>query len=137
MIELSFVNLRLDRTALHMELNTRSGGLWRELEIAGEKAVIGAKSSVGYKTGQLRRSIHKRHQGNSKGQFMQIGSWTVPYALSHHQGTRPHLILPKEPGGILVFGSGSRVVRTPGPVKHPGTKANHYLTRELRHFRWM
>lgn len=135
-MDFQFVNLNLDRIALHRELNTSSGGLWKELEIAGEKAVIGAKANVGFKTGRLRRSIHKRHQGTSVGQFMQIGSWTVPYALDHHQGTRAHLILPKEAGGILVFGSRGRVVRTPGPVRHPGTKANPYLTRELRHFRW-
>jgi hypothetical protein len=121
------------KAALHKELNTNSGGLWRALEIRGNKAVKGAKRMVGVKTGRLRTSIHMRHTGNSTGQYLWIGS-QVNYAYMHHQGTRPHLIAPKAGVKALRFSSKGRVVITPGPVMHPGTKPNPYLSAQLRHF---
>lgn len=122
------------KAALHKELNTNAGGLWKHLAIAGDKAVAGAKRHVGVKTGKLRNSIHKRHLGNMNGQTLQIGSWTVDYALAHHQGTRPHLIVP-DPGKPIVFAGKGRVIRMTSPIRHPGTRANPYLTSQLYHFR--
>lgn len=121
------------QSALHKELNTPSGGLWRWMEKKGNLAVKDAKRMVGVRTGKLRSSIHKRHLGNTTGQYLWIGS-RVSYAYMHHQGTRPHLIFPKTPGKPLRFSSKGRVVITPGPVKHPGTKPNPYLAAQLRHF---
>lgn len=133
-MDLSLTGVTLYKPILHRELNTSAGSLWKHMEIAGNKAVLGAKSKVGVDTGKLRKSIHKRHLGNPTGQYMLIGSWTVDYALAHHQGTKPHLIYPDR-AKILSFSSKSRVVRTPGPVNHPGTRANPYLTSQLWHFR--
>jgi hypothetical protein len=115
------------------ELNTPSGGLWKALEKRGDLAVKRAKSEVGVKTGKLRASIHKRHTGNFTGQYLWIGS-TVNYAYMHHEGTRPHVIMPKTPAKMLRFSSKGRMVITPGPVLHPGTKPNPYLSNQLRLF---
>ncbi len=55
-----------------------------------------------------------------------------PIALIHHEGSRPHLILPRKPGGVLVFyprGQSTPVFAR--RVNHPGTKPNHYLTGNL------
>jgi hypothetical protein len=127
-------NVTINVPALNKELNTSSGGLWRALEIKGEIAVAKAKAQAGFKTGKLRSSIHKRHTGNFTGQYLWIGS-TVSYAYMHHEGTRPHLIAPKMAGKMLRFSSKGRMVITPGPVMHPGTKPNPYLSNQLRHFR--
>jgi hypothetical protein len=127
-------DVRIDVAALSRELNTNSGGLWRALEVKGIFAVEKAKAQVGVKTGKLRSSIHKRHTGNFTGQYLWIGS-TVSYAYIHHEGTRPHLIAPKTAGKMLRFSSKGRMVITPGPVMHPGTKPNPYLSNQLRHFR--
>lgn len=118
---------------LSKQLNTPAGDLWRWMEKRGDRAVKGAKRMAGVKTGRLRASIHKRHLGNATGQYMWIGS-KVPYAYMHHQGTRPHLISPKTPSKPLRFSSKGRVVITHGPVRHPGTKPNPYLSSQLRHF---
>jgi hypothetical protein len=115
------------------ELNTPSGGLWKALERRGDYAVKKAKGEVGVKTGNLRASIHKRHTGNFTGQYLWIGS-TVKYAYMHHEGTRPHVIAPKTPTKLLRFSSKGRLVITPGPVMHPGTKPNPYLSNQLRLF---
>lgn len=134
MVQVSVTSVKIYKAALHKELNTNAGGLWKHLAIAGDKAVAGAKRHVGVKSGRLRKSIHKRHLGTANGQYLLIGSWTVDYALAHHQGTRPHLIAPN-PGKPLVFASRGRVIRMTTPVNHPGTRANPYLTRQLYHFR--
>lgn len=61
-----------------------------------------------------------------------------------NDGTRPHIIAPKKPDGVLAFGvpsspktavrvigsskgsRGSTIVRTPKPVRHPGTDAREF-----------
>ena len=127
---------------LYRELQTNSGGLWRYLEVQGAKAVAGAQRKVGVKTGALRKSIHKRHLGytvGGGGQYLMVGSWTVPYAELHHRGTKPHWITPKATGGVgtnmLAFSNkkGGMVYTT--AVFHPGTKPNKYLSSQLYHFR--
>jgi hypothetical protein len=134
----TYKGLTFREGALSRELYTPSGGLWAYLERKGEAAEFAAKKRVGVKTGTLRASIHRRHDsvfgGSMAGQVLKIGSWGVPYALSHHEGTRPHWITPKT-NEMLSFTSsrGGRVFAT--AVYHPGTKPNPYLSRQLHHFR--
>jgi hypothetical protein len=54
-----------------------------------------------------------------------------PIALLHHEGTRPHVIVPRN-AAYLVFWSdrAGRVIYTKR-VMHPGTKPNRYLTDNL------
>lgn len=118
--------------ALHAELNTNKGGLWRWLNKKGERAVLGAKSKVGVRTGTLQRSIRMRHLGNATGQYVWIGSDRM-HALIHHEGTRPHTISPNPPKKLLRFNKGGAVIYSQ-KVNHPGSKPNHYLTSQLRHF---
>jgi hypothetical protein len=135
-IQYTFKELKIYDNILRAELNTSSGDLWRYLERRANLAVRGAKRQVGKKTGRLMRSIHKRHLGNYTGQYVWIGSNTVPYAYMHHEGTRPHIITPKEgPGGRLIFRKGTRIIVTP-IVNHPGTRGNPYLRDQLVHFRF-
>jgi hypothetical protein len=127
-----FKELKLYDEELRKYLNTPSGDPWVHLERRGRIAVEGAKAMVGVRTGRLKRSIHMKHLGNFKGQYIWIGS-KVNYAYAHHEGTKAHTITAK-PGGELVFRGKSRVlVHTPA-VKHPGTRPNPYLSTQLRHF---
>lgn len=86
-----------------------------------------------YPGGALRASIKTEREGNtSRGLEARVGS-SRPYALYHHEGTAPHVIKPKRPGGVLRFWwgrVGAIVYRR--SVRHPGTKPNPYLTRWLR-----
>jgi hypothetical protein len=50
--------------------------------------------------------------------------------LMHHQGTRPHIIVPRR-AQTLRFYSRGRIVYSK-LVHHPGTKPNRYLTDNLR-----
>jgi phage gpG-like protein len=133
---IKFGNLQLDKNKLRIFLNTPHSGdrqdLWKWLEKKKKLAVAGAKGMVGVKTGALRKNIVGRHLGNFTGQYVTIGA-NLPYALMHHQGTKPHVITPKN-GKILHFRAGGRSVYTT-MVFHPGTKPNPYLRSQLRHFR--
>lgn len=123
--------------ALKVELNTSKGGLWRYIETKLKPLMLGdARRLVGVRSGALRRNIRWYHLGNFYGQTFGLRA-DLPYALMHHQGTKPHAIRAKDPGGVLVFVGRSRVlVHTPS-VAHPGTKPNPYLSRTLRHVRNM
>lgn len=132
MAAISSVNFVLDKPALDIQMKTPSGALWRWMDRRGNYALSGARRQVGVDTGKLRQSLHMRHNVEVYGQSLWIGSNTVSYAYMHHQGTKPHVIAPKN-GTILRMGS-SRIVH--GPVMHPGTKANPFLSSQLHHFRY-
>lgn len=131
-----FKEIKIDKTALHRFLNTPHSGdaedLWKYLEKKKLLAVAGAKAAAGFRTGRLRKNISGRHLGNMTGQYVTVGS-DVPYALLHHEGSKPHVITPQN-GKVLRFQRGSQVIFTE-KVFHPGTRANPYLRRQLVHFR--
>lgn len=121
-------------SVLKSYLNTPAGDPWLLLDTRGRMAHAMAKKDVGVKTGRLRNSIYYRHVGHANGQFIQIGS-DVEYAYDHHQGTRPHIIKSK-PGGpdLLKFrksGGGFAYTRY---VRHPGTRGNPFLAKQLPRF---
>jgi hypothetical protein len=126
---LRFDQLTLYKPILNFELNNRRGMVGRYLHEVAILIQTGAKTQVGVRTGQLRRSIKIQHIDGSIGQSVKIGS-SLHYAYLHHEGTRPHLIVPKTAGSPLRFRSGARIVHTT-LVRHPGTRANRYLTDHL------
>lgn len=86
------------------------------------------------RTGALRRSIGLRitreANGDTRGEVFAGAS----YAKFVHDGTRPHRIEPRRPGGVLRFpasGAGARGVVFARHVDHPGTRANPFLTRAM------
>ena len=87
-----------------------------------------ARASVGVRTGVLKASIHTRRTLRATGFQYEVGS-AVKYALTHHEGAAPHIIIANR-AQTLRFTSGGRVVyaRT---VAHPGTRANRYLKDNL------
>lgn len=129
-VSITVQKLVIYKPILNFELNNRYGMVGKHLHLMANQILQGAKRQVGVKSGHLRKSLHIQHIDGSRGQSVKIGS-DVSYALAHHEGTRPHLIAPKAPNTVLRFGSGARVVNTT-LVRHPGTKANRYLSDQLR-----
>lgn len=81
--------------------------------------------------GTLRDSIVKRFHTTSDGVVVEVGS-EDPIALLHHEGTDPHVIEPRQPGGVLVFWSDrAGAVVAVRRVNHPGTKPNRFLLDAL------
>lgn len=106
------------------------GMVGKHLRVTAKKVEIDAKALVGVNTGRLKRNIKTgRVTRGVKGPEVEVKADT-PYALAHHEGTAPHVITPKRPGGALHWGprgSGITVVA----VVHPGTRPNRYLLNAL------
>jgi hypothetical protein len=133
----------------YREFHTQDGYLWKYLDKQGKLATTAAKKRMmprankPWRTGRLAKSIHKKQLGytNKSGQYVMIGSWTVPYALMVHRGTKPHTINPKGDNQLVFMGKGGgrggggmKLVRT-NQVKHPGSRRNRYLYDQLRFFK--
>lgn len=117
-----------DYAELDYLLKQRIGPVGRDLERRATKVMWAAKMQAGLRTGALRLSIHTEHQRTAVGQRFLVGS-PLSYALLHHEGSKPHVIVAKPPK-MLKFTSKGRVVYT-DVVLHPGTKPNRYLTDNL------
>jgi hypothetical protein len=116
------------RRFLNTDYKGDSRTLWKHMDRLLKLTVAAAKKDVGVKTGALRASISGFHLGNITGQYTGVRA-VRPYALMHHNGTRPHLIKPHA-APQLVFISKSRIIRTT-LVHHPGTKPNPFLLKNL------
>ena len=123
-----FTGVKFYPGVLDYVLNNPQGDVGLYMKKRGRLIVAAAKRQVGVDTGRLRDSIHFTHLRDARSQYMWIGS-NEAHALMHHQGTRPHTIVPRE-APILRFSSGSRIVYT-RHVNHPGTRPNRYLSDQL------
>lgn len=119
--------IRLDRAALNRTLRTeqRSRG-----EAAARQVMNRAKVLAPVDTGRLRSSIRIERRS-----FLGFrAKWTigsdVEYAGYVNDGTRPHIIRPKNKQ-VLRFRVGGQVVFAK-VVHHPGTRAQPFLDRALR-----
>lgn len=130
-ITFQFKELKIYRANLYFELYHRYGMVARFLHRRVAMPIqMAAKRQVGVRTGALRSSINIKHFMAPGGAAVKIGS-ELHYAYLHHEGSRPHLIKPKDPDGVLIFRKGARIIRTK-EVLHPGTRPNRYLSDQLR-----
>lgn len=95
-----------------------------------------ARGSAGFDTGELIASI-RTAQGHTTGGDLEAKVGTHPdeelgrgYGYWNHEGTFPHEIRPRRPGGVLKFRSRGMVVFATR-VHHPGTKATKFLSQWL------
>lgn len=120
--------VRLDRTDLNRAIR---GASRRELEATARQVMNRAKILAPVDTGRLRASIRiESRRLLTLRSVYTIGS-DVSYAPMVHDGTRPHQIRPRSPGGVLRFRVGGRVVYAK-VVNHPGTRARPFLDDALR-----
>lgn len=90
-----------------------------------------ARQSVGVKTGKLRADIKSKERVVVDGIQFEVGNWGVRYARAHHEGAKPHKIVPRGPGYPLRFQVAGKTVYAMS-VNHPGNRPNPYLARWLR-----
>lgn len=90
------------------------------------------RTHINYSTGALEKSIHPQ-RGNwgteLEGRVIALSG----HAGYVHNGTAPHVIVAKKPGGSLRFfwHKKAKMVITRA-VKHPGTRANEFLLKGLK-----
>lgn len=125
------MRLTLDHAAIGRMLRDKNGSVGRDINHRATNVQLAARSQVGVLSGRLRRGLVKRGpEDNDRGSLSVFVGSEVDHALLHHEGTRPHVILPVKAkmlhfkvGGVDVFVH---------QVNHPGTRPNHYLTDNLK-----
>jgi hypothetical protein len=81
--------------------------------------------------GSMGNTIRASIQRGPGGEFRGVISVRHPAAIHVINGTRPHMIFPRRPGGVLRFTVGGRVVYA-RYVNHPGNKPDRFLQESLR-----
>lgn len=119
----------VDNAALTQFINDPDGPIKKDLRRRANNVQRRARQLVGVKTGALRQSIQVKELQTLVTPSISIGS-QLPYALAHHEGTRPHTIDPNSER-LLRFKVAGKVVYA-RRVQHPGTRPNPYLARALR-----
>ena len=115
--------LTIDRSKLGNVARAGSYELVRRLTL--RTAAIVAATAPGH-MGQTVRPIIKGSKANPLGIVM-VDHPAASYVMN---GTRPHEIRPRRPGGVLRFTTGGRTVFA-RRVDHPGTKPNPFLWKAM------
>lgn len=132
------VKMQINTRVLDRVLNSPKGEMGVELYKRARRMARHAKNQApigsGPTAGRLKRSIKVyRHERYTRGQTIRIGT-SVPYAPYVHEGTRPHLIVPRNPAGALKFvPKGGTMVIITKRVKHPGSRPNRFLTDNVKY----
>lgn len=113
----------------HEEFETTTGMVGQDVRNRSAVLTLLAKIQVGKRTGQLSTSIGYTLSADHNGVIGTIGS-DNSIAYLHHEGTKPHIILPRTKK-TLRFASHGKIVYAK-IVHHPGTKPNRYLTDNLK-----
>lgn len=120
----------LDEQGIYETVQAPNSPVVHHLEALGQAVRQLARRQAKKSSGLLSRSIEMSTDTRGPtAPVVEVGS-QLRYAFMHHEGTRPHVILPKH-GGYLRFMSRGKVVYA-RRVYHPGTRPNHYLTDPLR-----
>jgi hypothetical protein len=134
----SKVKVSFDGGRVQAMLNSTEGPVGKEMmkraRLTAAMSRAQAPMGTGPRAGRLKRSIRVyQHRRYVMGQGLKVGT-SVPYAIYVHEGTRPHTIRPKNPGGALVFApkGGTRVVIT-RKVNHPGSRPNRFLADNVKY----
>ncbi len=121
------VDFRLSQSRVTRMLRLPGGLVDRNLRRRVERVQAAAERLAPGSTGQGIRSSYRITFNGPVGTVTS----THPASIFVVSGTRPHIIRPRRPGGVLRFTVGGRVVYA-RLVHHPGTAANPFLTEALR-----
>lgn len=119
----------LDHEAIQSIYHNTKGMVGRAFTRKGQTLRLLAMMQAGVKTGATRNTMFYRLSASGTGLIMTVGS-NGAAALWHHEGTGPHIILPRNVR-TLRFKVNGKIVYAK-VVHHPGTRPNRYLTDNLR-----
>ena len=116
----------IDRLTEALKRTAKESGITtQEVLIQASNHILAEmEAKVPVKSGQLRQSLGIKVSGDKVIIGPNINQ--APYAGYVEFGTKPHVIRPKKPGGVLVFKIGGTTVYTK-KVNHPGTDPNPYV----------
>lgn len=115
-------------TGLSELLVGRDGLVYRDTLLRATRVMSRAKQLCPVKQGRLRGSIRLNPTITPAGFVVQVGT-DVEYAAAVHEGTRPHVIVPRN-ASVLAFQVGGKKVFAM-KVNHPGTRGRPFLRDAL------
>lgn len=118
----------LNRTRVERMLRLPGGIVYRNMERRVRRV---EEAAIRLAPGSVGRGIRVSIQRGPGGDFRGVIRSTHPATIYLVNGTRPHMIFPRRPGGVLRFTVGGRVVYARF-VNHPGTKPDRFLQEALR-----
>ena len=121
--------IKWDQGAIANLLYSQNGDVGKSLAIRAQRVQDGARSKIHNRTGRLAASITKRWTTVGPNLAIQVGSWTCPYALFVHNGTRPHVIRPRN--ATVLRWEGGDGIHFAHEVHHPGNAPNRFLSDSL------
>lgn len=121
-------DFELNRGRIARMLRLPGGLVYRNMERRVRRVEAAA---VRLAPGSMKRGIRASIGSGPGGEFRGTVKSTHPASIFVINGTRPHRIEPRRPGGVLRFTVGGRVVYARF-VNHPGSKPNDFLGQALR-----
>lgn len=121
-------SFNLDRTRVQRMLRLPGGLVYRDMT---RRLLRVEAEAVRRAPGSMGATVRAQIRSGAGGDFVGVIKVSHPAALYVINGTRPHMIYPRRPGGTLRFTVGGRVVYAKYAA-HPGTKANDFLRQALR-----
>lgn len=125
------IRYRPNQSAINQMLHGRTGFVALHLANEGRRVEGNARRLVGVKTGALKASIGSRIVRSNPGYNVEVFAGGTPktaqYVMPHHQGSRPHVIRPRNRRALKFQASGRTVFAK--KVNHPGNRANPFLLR--------
>lgn len=122
-------DVKFDEAAMYRLLVSPQGDVGRFMRRIGLKILAGAGTMSGVRTGDLRRRLYMKQGVRGRTQYVEVGSKSR-HAYWHHEGTKPHLIVP-ENGRVLRFNVGGQTVYAK-KVLRKGTRPNPYLVAPMK-----
>lgn len=121
-------SFNLDRTRIERMLRLPGGIVYRNMERRLRRVEAEA---IRRAPGSMGRTIRAQVRTGPDGEFQGVIRVNHPAALYVTGGTRPHIIRPRRPGGVLRFTVNGQVVYARYAM-HPGGKPNPFLKDALR-----
>lgn len=119
-----------DNAGMRYVLRAPGGLVYPHIEGKTRRVTTLSKRQVGKDTRALVRSIGYTMEIRSVGGVTGKVTAADKKAIMHHNGTKPHIIVPKRATALRFKYRGRIVYRQ--LVRHPGTQPNRFLTDPLR-----
>lgn len=121
-------SFNLNRTAIQRMLRLPGGIVYRNMERRVRRVEAEA---IRLAPGSMKLGIRVSLETGPGGEFRGRIRSTHPATLFVVNGTRPHKIFPRRPGGVLRFQVNGQVVYA-RYVNHPGNQPNNWMVEALR-----
>lgn len=121
-------SFNLNRTRIERMLRLPGGIVYRNMERRVRRV---EQEAIRLAPGSMKLGIRVSIENGPGGDFRGRIRSTHPASIYVLNGTRPHKIFPRRPGGVLRFNVDGNVVYA-RYVNHPGNKPNNFLAEALR-----